>query len=324
MRYKVYVVTAAQYIGRLYAALAKGRTFGEAASEARKHLAPNPERWLGPGAAAAAGLVRARRLRGRRPSPCCRPRRAAGLELDDRPELDPVQTRPRAAAATCPTPASSAATRRCCCSTGPSTGIPSCCCTPTPARARPPTAVEFARWYAAHRRPRPAAGRALHLVREPHRLDRRAEPDRPALRAAAAGQRHRVARAERQRRPAQPGRCSSCAWSPCCGSGTTWSRSPASPRGRNPPGRAAEQAELADFLKQIQVDRGTQAEAPAHLPPRRAGVAGRHAAPGGDAAHEPAPTPPAWPCSLGDERQTGPRGRRRLAAAARLLPRATR
>lgn len=47
MRYSVFVVTAAQYIGELYAALAKGRPFGEAASEARKHLQRNPDRWVG-------------------------------------------------------------------------------------------------------------------------------------------------------------------------------------------------------------------------------------------------------------------------------------
>lgn len=47
MRYSVFVVTAAQYIGELYRALAKGRGFGEAASEARKHLHRNPERWVG-------------------------------------------------------------------------------------------------------------------------------------------------------------------------------------------------------------------------------------------------------------------------------------
>ena len=47
MRYSVYVVTAAQYIGQLYAALAKGRPFGQAASEGRKHLAANPDRWVG-------------------------------------------------------------------------------------------------------------------------------------------------------------------------------------------------------------------------------------------------------------------------------------
>jgi tetratricopeptide (TPR) repeat protein len=47
MRYSVYVVTAAQYIGQLYAALAKGRGFGQAASEGRKHLERNPDRWVG-------------------------------------------------------------------------------------------------------------------------------------------------------------------------------------------------------------------------------------------------------------------------------------
>ncbi len=47
MRYSVYVVTASQYIGQLYAALTRGRTFGEAAGEGRKHLAANPDRWVG-------------------------------------------------------------------------------------------------------------------------------------------------------------------------------------------------------------------------------------------------------------------------------------
>ena len=47
MRYSVFVVTAAQYIGELYRALAKGGGFGQAASEGRKHLSLNPERWLG-------------------------------------------------------------------------------------------------------------------------------------------------------------------------------------------------------------------------------------------------------------------------------------
>ncbi len=47
MRYSVYVVTAAQYIGQLYASLAKGRGFGQAATEGRKHLQLNPDRWVG-------------------------------------------------------------------------------------------------------------------------------------------------------------------------------------------------------------------------------------------------------------------------------------
>lgn len=47
MRYSVYVVTAAQYIGELYRGLAHGQSFGEAANTGRKHLFRNPERWLG-------------------------------------------------------------------------------------------------------------------------------------------------------------------------------------------------------------------------------------------------------------------------------------
>jgi tetratricopeptide (TPR) repeat protein len=47
MRYSVYVVTAAQYIGQLYAALAGGGTFGQAATQGRRHLQLNPNRWLG-------------------------------------------------------------------------------------------------------------------------------------------------------------------------------------------------------------------------------------------------------------------------------------
>ena len=47
MRYSVFVVTAAQYIGRVYSALAAGRSFGQAATEGRKDLHANPERWVG-------------------------------------------------------------------------------------------------------------------------------------------------------------------------------------------------------------------------------------------------------------------------------------
>ena len=137
MRYSVFVVTAAQYIGQLYAALAKGRPFGEAASEGRKHLAAQPRPLGGAGAAAAARLVRAGGLRGDADPPAAGRRATRGLALDQRPSWTPSRpTRP--CCATCPTPASSAATRRCCCSTAPSTATRSCCCTPTPGRARPP------------------------------------------------------------------------------------------------------------------------------------------------------------------------------------------
>ncbi len=44
MRYNVYVVTAAQFVADLYAALASGQTLGEAASMGRKQLAAQPLR----------------------------------------------------------------------------------------------------------------------------------------------------------------------------------------------------------------------------------------------------------------------------------------
>lgn len=91
MRYSVYVVTAAQYIGELYSALAKGRGFGQAATEGRKHLQRNPDRWVG---------LKPRPLQdwfvpvvyealpmqlfgGAEPAP-----------LGDQPDLDPVQLNP--------------------------------------------------------------------------------------------------------------------------------------------------------------------------------------------------------------------------------------
>jgi tetratricopeptide (TPR) repeat protein len=92
MRYSVFVVTAAQYIGQLYAALAQGRPFGQAASEGRKHLARNPERWVG---------LQPRPLQDwfvpvvyeADPIHLLPPKDGAtGLELNQRPELDPVLT----------------------------------------------------------------------------------------------------------------------------------------------------------------------------------------------------------------------------------------
>jgi tetratricopeptide (TPR) repeat protein len=44
MRYSVYVVTAAQFVAELYAALGRGRRLGEAVTWARKNLAAQPER----------------------------------------------------------------------------------------------------------------------------------------------------------------------------------------------------------------------------------------------------------------------------------------
>lgn len=88
MRYSVFVVTAAQYIGELYRALAKGRGFGQAATEGRKDLHLNPDRWIG---------LQPRPLQDwfvpvvyeAMPLPLL----AAGkpLQLGQQPEMDPVQ-----------------------------------------------------------------------------------------------------------------------------------------------------------------------------------------------------------------------------------------
>jgi tetratricopeptide (TPR) repeat protein len=92
MRYSVFVVTAAQYIGELYKSLAQSRPFGEAASEGRKHLARNPDRWVG---------LQPRPLQDwfvpvvyeAAPIQLLPPKAAAsGLHLNRHPELDPVQT----------------------------------------------------------------------------------------------------------------------------------------------------------------------------------------------------------------------------------------
>ena len=88
MRYSVYVVTAAQYIGQLYASLAKGRSFGQAATEGRKHLQLNPDRWVG---------LQPRPLQDwfvpvvyeAAPIELVAPRRTA--TLGEQPDLDPVQ-----------------------------------------------------------------------------------------------------------------------------------------------------------------------------------------------------------------------------------------
>jgi tetratricopeptide (TPR) repeat protein len=46
MRYNVYVVTAAQYMADLYAHLLSGKTLGQAATQARRALADNPDRQI--------------------------------------------------------------------------------------------------------------------------------------------------------------------------------------------------------------------------------------------------------------------------------------
>ncbi len=158
MRYSVFVVTAAQYIGQLYASLAKGRAVRRGGQRGAQAPGPQPRPLGGAGAAAAAGLVRAGGLRGDadRPAAGHGGRRRAWRSTG--PSWTPSRPTPRCCA-TCPTPASSAATRRCCCSTGPS--MP-----PRRAAARLRRAGQdrhrgrVRALVQPYRRPRPAAGRA--------------------------------------------------------------------------------------------------------------------------------------------------------------------
>ena len=88
MRYSVFVVIAAQYIGELYTSLAKGRGFGQAATEGRKYLHCNPDRWVG---------LRPRPLQDwfvpvvyeTFPFPLLPAERP--VQLGEQPEMDPVQ-----------------------------------------------------------------------------------------------------------------------------------------------------------------------------------------------------------------------------------------
>jgi hypothetical protein len=135
MRYSVYVVTAAQFVAELYAALARGRTLGEAATFARDNLAKQPNRkiayearplqdWVVP-------VVWERT-----------PMRLWPLRDDGAPiriTLDSSTSSPGRSIASCrsrPTSASSAATRRFTRSTAPSIRTILCSCTPSPAAAR--------------------------------------------------------------------------------------------------------------------------------------------------------------------------------------------
>ncbi len=256
MRYSVFVVTAAQYIGQLYAALAQGRPFGEAASEGRKHLALNPDRWVG---------LQPRPLQDwfvpvvyeAAPIHLLPPKAAApGLELN-RPELDPAQTNP--------------ALRR----YVPDTGFvgrdetlllldrafdlhPVVLLHAYAGQGKSATAVEFARWYAqtGGLGPQPAV---LLTSFESHTdltdvLNQIGQAFAPALQASGIEWHALNDNAARRRLVLQILQQVPVLWiwdnvEPVAGfpAGTECAWTP------------AEQAELADFLKQIKIAKGTQA-----------------------------------------------------------------
>ena len=78
MRYNVYVVTAARFIGEVYAGLLAGQPLGAAVTAARRQLAADPQRQIGGRAAAVAGLAGPGGLRGRPAGPAARPGRQPG------------------------------------------------------------------------------------------------------------------------------------------------------------------------------------------------------------------------------------------------------
>ena len=75
MRYNVYVVTAARFIGEVYAGLLAGRSLGAAVTAARRQLAADPQRQVGGRPAAVAGLDGPGDLRGRPAGPAAPPDR---------------------------------------------------------------------------------------------------------------------------------------------------------------------------------------------------------------------------------------------------------
>ena len=139
MRYNVYVVTAAQFVADLYAELVRGRTLGAAVTMGRKQLHDNPNRsiaydplplqdWCVPVVYESTPI---------RLFPV--QKKADGLTITIQAGDTPLAAvRSTASYPARPMRASSAATRRCWPSTGPSTRNRSCSCTPMPAAARPP------------------------------------------------------------------------------------------------------------------------------------------------------------------------------------------
>ncbi|MEI7900950.1 MAG: hypothetical protein WCK89_11920, partial [bacterium] len=256
MRYSVFVVTAAQYIGQLYAALGQGRPFGEAASEGRKHLAANPDRWVG---------LQPRPLQDwfvpvvyeAAPIHLLPPRAAVpGLQLN-RPELDPAQTNP--------------ALRR----HVPDTGFvgrdetllmldrafdqhPVVLLHAYAGQGKSATAVEFARWYSqtGGLGPQPAV---LLTFFESHTdltdvLNQLGQAFAPALQAGGIEWHALNDNAARRRLVLQILQQIPVLWiwdnvEPIAGF----------PAGTESAWTPAEQAELADFLKQIKIAKGTQA-----------------------------------------------------------------
>lgn len=256
MRYSVYVVTASQYVGELYRELAQGRPFGEAASAARKHLAHNPERWVG---------LEPRPLQDwfvpvvyeAAPIHLLEPAAGRGPALAPRAELDPAQADP--------------ALRR----YVPDTGFigrdetlllldrafdrePVVLLHAYAGQGKSATAVEFARWYAMTGGLGPQPWVLLTSFEQPitlaSALNQVGALFNPLLQANGIEWHARNEPAARRDLVMQILRQIPLLW--------IWDN--VEPVAGFPAGRASlwtaeEQAELADFLKQVKLDRSTRA-----------------------------------------------------------------
>ena len=320
MRYNVYVVTAAQYVADLYAHLLAGKTLGQAATAARRALADDPTRQIGPIPVALQDwavpvIYEAAPLTLLQPE-----QRQAPLI-----HLTPAATRtarPRARRAGCRgrrMRGSSAGMRPCWPWTGRSTPSRWCCCTPSPGPGSPPPRRSSPAGTpppAACDHPDLGAGPVLWSSFEHHLpLDRLLD---------AAG--------DRVRR-----RC----WRPTASTGrpsptpTTrrdlvlqvlaqvpvlWVWDNTEPVTGFPPGTPsawtpAEQDELAAFLRDLAQQHPVQGAA--DLPPRRAGTGSATCPPGCGCRRcrcaNGSSSPPRWPPAT-----AGSRPGHRLAAAAAL------
>ena len=311
------VVTAAQYIGQLYAALAKGRAFGQAASEGRKHLARESR---------PVGRPQARPLQDwfvpvvyeAAPIELFRPEQPPRLELEQtgarpRPERTPPFARHVPEAGFMGRDETLLLLDR---AFDESRVV---LLHAYAGQGKTATAVEFARWYAqTGGLGQPAPSSCLTSFESHTDLDDVLNQIGQPFAPCPGGQRHRMDAmndtGERRRlvlqlappfpRPLDMGQRRA---------GGRLSR-----RARSPPGRMPNKRP-ADFLQQIKLDRAHQSQNPAHLPAGRTGVARRHPVPRSPMPRMKNRDAAKLALSLGEEKKIARRGDRRLAAAARLL-----
>jgi len=184
---------AAQYIGQLYSALAKGRSFGEAATEGRKDLYLNPDRWIG---------LEARPLQDWF-VPVIYEAHAMQLcsvtpisMLSEQPDLDPLQSNP-ALLRYVPEEGFIGRDETLLALDRAFDSHRVVLLHAYAGQGKSSVSIEFARWYSPHWGIRQAANRPTRLLREPYRPRRSAQSDRSALCANPRCPGHRLERPQR-------------------------------------------------------------------------------------------------------------------------------